>query len=1105
MTCEKSRRTKRENGFTLIEVLVSVAVTGMIVATLSVATITVFKTRASTTGRANNARSEQVVGMWMPGDLASAEVVDTTAGAVPCGPSPACPPTANVGGSNAVMLIWTSSEIDGSGNAVTTRTAVSYRVIEVAGEYQMVRVKCVTVGAGAPTCQTITVLHNLESPPAGMTFRPGIDSPSWVITVSNALAPDDTSGPDATIPPPDPGLKNKNGQRVVVTINGGGTIAGAGGGENQITLSAGGTDRQLNLSTSDLTGAPTFTAARSRCGGNFAMLVDTSGSITQTQMTAVKSGIRNFIDTFAGTPIKLEVVRFSDTASALGATGGEWVHYYDMLIDSDIAALKTLVGDPAVTTSGLQRGGSTNWEDGVFRVLKNSDGTVQANPPNTIIFFTDGVPTRSRLEGTSASAPAVADPADGGLPATDGSSLYQIGWNRAERIIRDRGKVTMIGVFVGSATASSQWKTAGAGYHWLYQMGNTVVFQHGYHAGYQVGNAMSFEKGYHQTYEMGNAVLFERGYHGTSYQVGNMVSFEKGYHITYDRNNNVVWQMAQSGVAYERYSGGSWKSTTFSTYLSNNSTPDSSDNYRMRVTGSLGNWTAVTSAQYDDSNVVAASTDGVRTNVSSLSPTWTSVTAAEYNGSNTTTDSTDGWRTTNVYTAPFDTWEASTQATYLASNTAAGPADGWRATATGTSTTWTNITSAQFDASDTTTDSSDGFRVNGQTYTSPYDAWEPATQSAYLTGNTSTLSTDGWRMSATGTSTSWSAITAAQYAMSNTTADSTDGVRTTIVYSSPFDSWEASNVASFLAANTNNTSSDGWRSTPTGASTTWTDITSTQYTAANTTADSSDGWQSPDTFTSPYNSWATVPQATYDAGNTAAGSTDGWRTTTSGPVTSWTDVSKAAYDLSNSTSSDGTDGWQALKVYEPPFTAFEGVSSKSILDYATLGNIVVDNTSGDAGSFVQAVLSGGVYTNASVADLFVLPDYSQFSQALSTVALGQCGGTVTMQTRVGANPAQDPFTYQIAPSNEIVQTSAAYRSGTFDVALPGGASQTVTIAPQDFTDLVRYAPVGWTCKSGGVSYPFTVAPIAGHAPWTSIQLTVGPNQAVSCIQSVTFS
>ena len=33
----------------------------------------------------------------------------------------------------------------------------------------------------------------------------------------------------------------------------------------------------------------------------------------------------------------------------------------------------------------------------IEELYSNADGTVQANPPNTIIFFTDGVPTRSRI------------------------------------------------------------------------------------------------------------------------------------------------------------------------------------------------------------------------------------------------------------------------------------------------------------------------------------------------------------------------------------------------------------------------------------------------------------------------------------------------------------------------------------------------------------------------------------------------------------------------------------------------------------------------------------------------------------------------------------
>ena len=211
-------------------------------------------------------------------------------------------------------------------------------------------------------------------------------------------------------------------------IEGGGDIAGAGGGEDKITLSAGGVDRQTNLSTSNLNVAPTFSATRSRCGGNFGMLVDTSGSIGSTNMTSVRTGITQFVNTFAGTPIKLQVVRFSSTASTLGAGTG-WSRWYDMLVESDVTDLKNQVGTLTST-------GSTNYEDALFRMFMNSDGTTQQVLPDTLIFFTDGMPTYNRLNATSASAPAVANPDDAGFPSANGSSYNQLSWNRANRIAR---------------------------------------------------------------------------------------------------------------------------------------------------------------------------------------------------------------------------------------------------------------------------------------------------------------------------------------------------------------------------------------------------------------------------------------------------------------------------------------------------------------------------------------------------------------------------------------------------------------------------------------------------------------------------------------------
>ena len=115
-------------------------------------------------------------------------------------------------GSNALQLTWTSSVVV-AGNPVVTVTKVSYRVMLVGAEYQLIRVKCDSVGGANPVCNTQIVLHDLTPPPVGVTFVAGVTKPDWIITVSKAAAPDDASGPGVTTPPVDPGLKNKNGQR----------------------------------------------------------------------------------------------------------------------------------------------------------------------------------------------------------------------------------------------------------------------------------------------------------------------------------------------------------------------------------------------------------------------------------------------------------------------------------------------------------------------------------------------------------------------------------------------------------------------------------------------------------------------------------------------------------------------------------------------------------------------------------------------------------------------------------------------------------------------------------------------------------------------------
>ena len=107
------RRAQRaqhaDSGMTLPELLISIMVTGTLVAAMAVATTVILRQADNSEGRLNNTRSEQSVGLWMPADLASAEDVSTEPNASPCEPPWApgpCPSNVNVGGSNALLLQW---------------------------------------------------------------------------------------------------------------------------------------------------------------------------------------------------------------------------------------------------------------------------------------------------------------------------------------------------------------------------------------------------------------------------------------------------------------------------------------------------------------------------------------------------------------------------------------------------------------------------------------------------------------------------------------------------------------------------------------------------------------------------------------------------------------------------------------------------------------------------------------------------------------------------------------------------------------------------------------------------------------------------------------
>lgn len=984
----ENKRVRSDRGMTLPEVLIGVVITGLLVAGMAAASQVVLRQNDNTGGRLNNSRSQQSVAVWIPGDLASAEFVDDDPAASPCGTS--CPSNVTVEGSNTLLLRWSGAIPNPNyGNGTDTRltlptaTVVSYRYVEGRGGlYDVVRIECFSVDGGSPTCDQITVLHDVDPPPVGVEYIPGVTKPTWVILVTLAVdpaAPGD--GSDLELTPGgstiDPTYYYREGRRVSVTINGGGDISGSGGGSDQITVTAGGTRRDPNLSTTNLSATPTFAATRSRCGGNFGVLVDTSGSISG-NMSYVRSGVSAFIDAFAGTPIKLQIVRFSSTSSTLGAT--TWAKYYDMLVESDVTALKTLVG-------GLSSGGATNWEDGLFRMFLNSDGTIQQTLPDTVILFTDGMPTYNRLNNSSASVPATMVNDDIGLPAASGSSYNQLSWNRANRLLRvyEADLEKLIGVYVGTDVGgNSTWLQQGPGYH-------LENYLRGFHD--------SWERGYH----LDNPV---RGSH-TDYQyAGSGLTYQYASGLSYQyAATGQTWEYASVGMKFQRKVSKTWRDTDAATYFAYNTSTGTSDGYKTVITGALSGWT------------------------------------------------------------PINATPSTAKSKYDLSNTAAGEVDGFRNTVTGALGDWTTFTSkTTFDRSNTTADGADGYRV---VVPSNITSWNNTTKSYYDTNNAVAGSTDGYRSYVSGSLGNWTTTTVDYYNRSNTTADQNDGYRISKTYGAPYVDWEV--------------------------------VSDSSYLANNTTTDNSDGWYAVTSYAAPFNYWQAVSQSTYDDNNSTADASDGWRTAHvyASPYSSWEPTSESAYTSGN-TSWGSTDGWDATKVYTEPYTFHEGYVEVTRKNTAILKDLI------DPGGVVPAEKTGAEYTNSQEATYYELPAWEEFAGAMTSMALAECGGTVTLQTKVGAASAPDPFTYQSSVDMTTATTSAQFRSGTFDYDLAGGIEQTVTITPLVTSDLDAYSPTGWTCKAAGESYPFTATPIDG-GPWSSITLTVKPNKAISCTYQVTLT
>ena len=471
-----TQRRAGDAGMTLPELLISISIMGIIIGVISSALIVTLRQQDATQGRINVARSEQSVGLWLPGDLASAGVVSVEPDWSPCGEievdgvwqptGDVCPPLGLPAGSNALMLGWSYKDADGK----ATYTNVSYQFYQdTDGTFSLARVECVLpdvsltsdgvpiLGDASWTCEHTVVLRELASPPAGTTWEPGVTRPSWVIEVSQPLAAAATNPDDLALG------ETKNAKRVIVTINGGGRFEDAGGGTNRISITAGGTTRRV-IDGSSMVGAPSFVEARSLCGGPMSLLIDESNSIgrpgsggSATNVNNVKQGVRDFVNALTGTPCQAAGDRLPHLQSRLGNDA-----VAPLLRHGERGRGGRAVGSDRHAPLRLVRrhpNGGTNWEEGLFRAFYTEQGLTAEPVPNKVVFFTDGIPTFDRLVHRTGDLPA--DPPDPGPAWADsmGNAYSQVAFNRADFIAREfRGPIDLIGVGVGGiASGTENW------------------------------------------------------------------------------------------------------------------------------------------------------------------------------------------------------------------------------------------------------------------------------------------------------------------------------------------------------------------------------------------------------------------------------------------------------------------------------------------------------------------------------------------------------------------------------------------------------------------------------------------------------------------------
>jgi len=350
----KQQSGQRDRGMTLVELLITVTILGIIMTSLTAAMIVILRTEQPIKDNLSESKDITFLQAWIPNDLASASSRNIDPLYQPT-------PRTTLPGTNVLTL----NRADISTSGVTTNYVVSYRYVQVRDEWQLQRYEIRNVGLATQNITKVGVAHQLASPP-----------PTWNPTQSPVHAVSVTSRNQVVLRP--------IGEDVQVTFGSG----------QEFTTGGAGLSSQDQLPTDYTGGIIDPSAPPTRCGGTVTVVLDTSSSIpSQGGATSLVNAALGFIDAFSGTPTYLRIVGFDVSAySYYPTTAGQYVNILNPT--ADLTAMRTKIDNQDL--SNARWGAGTNWEDGLWQAFRTTSGTAFSQLPELVVFISDGEPNRNR-------------------------------------------------------------------------------------------------------------------------------------------------------------------------------------------------------------------------------------------------------------------------------------------------------------------------------------------------------------------------------------------------------------------------------------------------------------------------------------------------------------------------------------------------------------------------------------------------------------------------------------------------------------------------------------------------------------------------------------